>query len=255
MDEVASLTPMFAGVSYDRLEGYASLQWPVAEDGTDAPLLYTEDFHFGDGRARLHPLEPRERAEPVTEEYPLHVNNGRVLEHFHEGNLTLRSKGLSSLVPDTYVEVSRETAHRHGGVVTGDWVRLVSRYGEVTARVLLSDQVADGELWLPMQAAEINMLTGNEIDPDSHTPAYKEIAARMELADGLIERRGGARKGADRARRGARDEQGDPDGPPLPRRHHRYGHPTPQVGVRVEEKWAREDYRRPPEEDIEGASS
>ena len=50
-------------------------------------------------------------------------------------------------------------------------------------------------------------------------------------------------------------EQGDPDGPPLPRRHHRYGHPTPQVGVRVEEKWARQDYRRPPEEDVEGASS
>ncbi len=255
MDEVASLTPMFAGVSYDRLEGYASLQWPVAEDGQDAPLLYTEDFHFDDGRARLYPLEPRERAEPVTEEFPLHVNNGRVLEHFHEGNMTLRSRGLTSLVPDTYVEVSRETAHRHGGVVTGDWVRLVSRYGEVTARVLLSDQVADGELWLPMQAAEINMLTGNEVDPDSHTPAYKEIAARMERADGPIERRGGARKGADRGRTGARDEQGDPQGSPLPRRHHRYGNPTPQVGVRVEEKWAREDYRRPPEEDVEGASS
>lgn len=255
MDEVASLTPLFAGVSYDRLEGYDSLQWPVAEDGTDSPLLYTEDFHFDDGKARLYPLEPRQRAEPTNEEYPLHINNGRTLEHFHEGNLTLRSKGLTQLVPDTYVEISRRTAEEHGGVVTGDWVKLVSRYGYLTARILLSDQVADGEVWLPMQAAEINMLTGNEIDPDSHTPAYKEIAARMERADGPVERRGGARKGADRARKGDRDRKGDPQGRPLPANHHRYGDPTPQVGVRVEEKWARDDYRRPPEDDVEGATS
>jgi formate dehydrogenase major subunit len=41
MDEIASLTPMFAGVNYERLAGYKSLQWPVGDDGTDEPLLYT----------------------------------------------------------------------------------------------------------------------------------------------------------------------------------------------------------------------
>src|SRR2546428_5492999 len=57
MDEIASLTPMFAGVNYERLEGYKSLQWPVAADGSDQPLLYTKRFAFPDGKARLFPLE------------------------------------------------------------------------------------------------------------------------------------------------------------------------------------------------------
>src|SRR6202050_2268605 len=56
MDEIASLTPMFAGVNYQRLEGYKTLQWPVASDGTDQPLLYTKEFAVPDGKARLFPL-------------------------------------------------------------------------------------------------------------------------------------------------------------------------------------------------------
>ena len=55
MVEVARLTPSFAGVTYERLEGYKSLQWPVAKDGTDTPLCYTENFPFPDGKAKFHP--------------------------------------------------------------------------------------------------------------------------------------------------------------------------------------------------------
>ncbi|MGB3771141.1 MAG: formate dehydrogenase subunit alpha [Rhodococcus sp. (in: high G+C Gram-positive bacteria)] len=247
MDEIAELTPLFAGVSFDRLEGYDSLQWPVAADGTDTPLLYPDGFHFDDGKARLHPLEFREPTNQPDDEYPLHVNNGRVLEHFHEGNLTLRSAGLSELVPDSYVEMNWRTAEEYGGLATGDWVTLTSPNGKITLRVLLSDQIADGHVWVPMQGAEINLLTSNEIDPDSHTPAYKEVAARIERADGPRELRGGGRRGADRGRKGSRDMAGDPSGSPLPRNHHRYGNPTPQNGVEVERKWAREDYVSPPD--------
>ncbi len=253
MDEIASLTPLFAGVRYDRLKGYDSLQWPVAEDGTDTPLLYTERFHFDDGLARLHPMSFREPSDQPDQDYPLHVNNGRVLEHFHEGNLTLRSRGLSSLVPDTYVEMNRRTAHEQGDLATGDWVRLVSRRGEITVRVLLSEEVADSELWVPMQGAEINLLTSNVTDPDAHTPAYKEIAARLERAEGPQELRGGSRRGADRARKGDRDGARDPAGPPLPPHHHRYGHPTPQAGIEIERKWARGDYVPPTQPEPKGA--
>ncbi len=255
MDEIASLTPLFAGVSYDRLEGYDSLQWPVAEDGTDTPLLYTDGFHFDDGLARLYPLAFREPTDQTDDEYPLHLNNGRVLEHFHEGNLTLRSAGLTRIVPDTYAEMTRQTALDQGGLVTGDWVRLISRRGEITVRVLLSDQVRDGELYVPMQAAEINLLTSNETDPDAHTPAYKELSVRLERADGPQEVRGGARRGSDRARKGARDRYDDPTGSPLPPHHHRYGHPTPQAGVEVEGKWARDDYVPPTQPEPKGAKA
>ena len=255
MDEVARLTPLFGGVTYDRLQGYDSLQWPVAEDGTDTPLLYTESFHFPDGKARLYPLEFREPTDQTDEDYPIHVNNGRELEHFHEGNMTLRSPGLSTIVPDTYVEMSWRTAEEHGGLQTGDWVKLVSRRGETAGRVLLTEDVADGEVWVPMQAGEINRLTSSEVDPDSHTPAYKEIAARLEKVDGPFERRGGEREGADRSRHGARDEHRGLEGPPLPRGHHRWGKPTPQVGVEVERKWRRDDYLEPPEREPGDARS
>ena len=127
MDEVADLTPLMAGVRYHRLEGYDSLQWPVAADGTDQPLLYVEGFQTDDGKATLYPLEERRPSEVADDEYPLHVNNGRVLEHFHEGNMTMRSPGLVDRVPDTYVEMSRRTAADNGGLKSGDWVTLESR--------------------------------------------------------------------------------------------------------------------------------
>ncbi len=255
MAEIAKFAPLFAGVSYDRLEGYASQQWPVEADGEGTPLLYTEKFHFEDGKARLYPLEFREPTDQTDAEYPLHVNNGRVLEHFHEGNLTLRSTGLSDLVPDTYVEMTWQTAADNGGLVSGDWVKLTSRRGTFTARVLLSDEVRDGELYVPMQAAEVNLLTSNDTDPDSHTPAYKELSARMERVDGPQEQRGGWRRGPDRGRQGARDGEGYPTGDPLPKNHHRYGHPTPQPGVEVERKWARKDYVPPTQPEPKGAKA
>jgi formate dehydrogenase major subunit len=246
MDEVAGLTPMFAGVAYERLEGYRSLQWPVAEDGTDQPVLYTERFALDDsGRARLHPLEFREPMNQPDDEHPLHCNNGRVLEHFHEGNMTMRSPGLAARVPDAYVEMSRRTAEDHGGLRTGDWVTLSNERGEITTRVLLSDEVRDGELYVPISsnAAPVNDLTSDVVDPDSHTPAYKELAVAMRRADHQVSHPGPGRRGADRARRGG--PPSDPSGSPLPRSHHRYGNPTPQDGVEVERKWARPDYRMP----------
>src|SRR6202171_1317391 len=71
MDEIAALTPMFAGVNYDRLESYKSLQWPVAADGADEPLLYTKRFNFPDGKARLFPLAWSEAPEHTGAEFDL----------------------------------------------------------------------------------------------------------------------------------------------------------------------------------------
>ncbi|QWC84656.1 formate dehydrogenase subunit alpha [Nocardioidaceae bacterium] len=255
MDEVADLTPLFAGVSYDRLEGFDSLQWPVAADGTDTPLLYTDGFHFDDGKARLFALEEHEPTDQRSEEFPLHINNGRELEHFHEGNMTLRSKGLSHIVPDTYVEMNRATAEAQGGLKTGDWVRLISPRGEMEARILLDEGVADFEVWVPMQAGEINRLTSNETDKDSHTPAYKELAARLEKIDHSDGDRRRRRRAADRGRQGERDETQDPEGRPIPAHHHRYGNSSRQYGVLVEEKWSREDYVAPPEREPKGAKA
>jgi len=223
MDEVAALTPLFAGVNYRRLEGYKSLQWPVAADGTDQPLLYTKSFAFPDGKARLYPVAWREPQECRDSEYDLHLNNGRLLEHFHEGNLTYRSPGIQEKTPDTFVEVSPELA-RSRGIESGSLVQLTSRHGRVRVRALVSDRVQGGELYMPMNSTTrpVNLLTGSHTDTATHTPAYKETAVRMEVL---------ARSGES----------------PLPRINHRFGHPTPQNGVEVERKWRQPGYRFPGE--------
>src|ERR1700687_1378908 len=221
MDEIASLTPMFAGVNYERLEGYRSLQWPVAADGTDEPLLYTKRFHFPDGKARLVPLLWSEAPEQPDAEFDLLLNNGRLLEHFHEGNLTYRSPGIREKTPDTFVEVSPELA-KERGIQSGSLVQLTSRRGELRVRAVITDRVKNGELYMPMNSSEkpINVLTGSHTDPVTHTPAYKETAVKMQVLT----------------------EKGEN---PLPRTNSRFGHPTPQRGVEVERKWKRPDYRMP----------
>ena len=221
MAEIASLTPMFAGVTYERLEGYKSLQWPVAAGGSDQPLLYTKAFFFPDGKARLFPLSWHEAPEQPDAEYDLHLNNGRLLEHFHEGNLTYRTSGVREKTPDTFVEVSPELAQERQ-IQTGTWVNLTSRYGRVRVRAVVTDRVHGNQLYMPMNSVEspINRLTSSHTDPITHTPAFKEVSVHMTVLP----------------------ETGVS---PLPRTNSRWGHPTPQRGVEVERKWQRADYRFP----------
>ncbi|WP_078392343.1 formate dehydrogenase subunit alpha [Shouchella patagoniensis] len=221
MDEAALLTPLFAGVSYDRLEGYDSLQWPVAKDGTDTPLLFKDEFPLPEGKARLWPVEWTKPLQ-FDEEYDIHVNNGRILEHFHEGNMTYRSKAITEKTPREFLEVSPELA-KERGIEDGTKVRLTSPYGSVKVSCIVTDRVKGKEVYLPMNTSSegaINYITSSHSDKDTDTPAYKEISAKMEILE-------------------AKGES------PLPRINYRYGNPQPQIGVRVEEKWARADYTFP----------
>ena len=220
LEEMASLTPLFAGISYERLEGYRSLQWPVAQDGTDNPRLYLDGFPFPDKKARLHvPLWH----EPVTFDarYDLHVNNGRMLEHFHEGNMTGRVQGIAKKVPHVYVEVSPELAQERG-ITTGSVVRLTSPFGQTTVSIVVTDRVIGKELYFSMnsrdEVAAVNYLTGSHHDHITHTPAYKETAVYMDVVK----------------------SQGEA---PIVKGNFRLGNPNPQKGVLVEDKWKRSDYR------------
>jgi len=225
-DEIASLTPLFAGVTYERMEGYKSLQWPVAPNGTDQPLLYTEEFALPGGKARLFPLAMSLPTDPPDEEFDLHLNNGRILEHFHEGNLTYRSNGIREKVPDTWVEVSPALA-KERGVQSGTWVQLISRYGKLRVRALVTERVTGKELYMPMNSSEspVNLLTSSYTDAVTDTPAYKEASVRMVVLDEIGKS-------------------------PLPKVNSRFGHPTPQRGVEVERKWKRIDYEMPKGEPV-----
>ncbi len=221
MHESASLAPMFAGVTYDRLAGYKTLQWPVAIDGSDEPLLYTKGFKFPDGKANFYPLEWLPPCDAEDSEFDLHLNNGRLLEHFHEGNMTYRVAGVKEETPHRFIEVSPELAEERG-ITTGHWVDITSRHGEIRTRVLVTDRVKGNQLYMPLNSAEhpVNLLTGSYADRKTHTPAYKETPVKMKVLPWQGEN-------------------------PLPRINFRYGHPTPQQGVEVERKWQRSDYRMP----------
>jgi formate dehydrogenase major subunit len=221
MDEVASLTPTLEGVNYERLEGYKSLQWPVAKDGTDQPLLYTKDFPLPGGKATFFPLEYVAPSEETTSTYDLHLNNGRLLEHFEQGNMTFRVPGVTEITPNNFVEVSPELAQERG-LESGRWVRLESPYGRVRVQVLVTHRVQGKQMYMGMISVldPVNSLTSSHVDRATHTPAYKELSVSMTVLPEM---------GAN----------------PLPRKNFRYGTRTPTDGVEVEKKRARADYHVP----------
>jgi formate dehydrogenase major subunit len=221
MHEAASLSPMFAGVTYDRLAGYKTLQWPVALDGTDEPLLYTKGFKSPDGKANFYPLEWIPPCDVEDSEFDLHLNNGRLLEHFHEGNMTYRVAGIHEETPNRFVEVSPELAQERN-IVSGQWVDVVSKHDEIRTRALVTDRVKGNQLYMPLNSPEkpVNLLTGDHTDRKTHTPAYKETPVKIKVLPWRGEN-------------------------PLPRINFRYGKPTPQQGVEVERKWKRADYTMP----------
>lgn len=194
------------------------------KDGKDTPLLYEERFYFPDGKARLYPVEwtPPFRA---GEEYDLHLNNGRLLEHFHEGNMTYRSEGLTYKVPSPWLDVSAELAQERG-LEDGSLVRLTSPYGQVKVRVMVTDRVKGNEIYLTMNSSEdyeaVNRLTSSYHDKITHTPNYKEMGVKMDVLE----------------------EKGEP---PLPKVNHRFGNRIPQLSVKVEDKWSRLDFTPIPE--------
>ncbi|WP_047152298.1 formate dehydrogenase subunit alpha [Aneurinibacillus tyrosinisolvens] len=219
MAEAATLAPLFAGVSYERLEDWNSLVWPVAPDGTDTPLLYTDKFAFPDGKAKLIPVDWTPPYHPG-KEYDIHLNNGRILEHFHEGNMTYRAEGIRHKVPSIWLEVSPQLAQERG-IKDGALLRLTSPYGQVDVPALITDRVQGNELYLPMHTRKdneiVNNLTSSYHDLITHTPNYKEMSVHLEILE--------------------------PEGEnPLPRENHRFGNRVPQVGVKVEEKWSRPGY-------------
>lgn len=223
MDEVAGIADIFKGVSYDRLEGWRSQCWPVKEDGTDTPLLYTDGFKTEDGKAILYPLEWKKPDEEADAEYDLMLDNGRMLEHFQGTNQTGRSPGIDGMLPNWFVEISPDLARRHA-IEDGTWVRVSSRRASVEVPALVTDRVAGNVLFMSIHQGKpgLNLLTGEHHDPVVNTPAFKETAVKLDVLPRPVE------------------------GPPLPLTNFRYGRRTPTGGVPVEVKWAQENYVLPP---------
>ena len=181
--EMAALTPALSGISYDRLDREGGIQWPCpAPDHPGTRYLYEHDFPRGP-RAKFVPFDQGPRAEELpSKRFPLILNTGRILYHWHGGTITRRSTDLLARSPEVEIGISREDGERYG-VEDGEWVRLVSRRGELEGRATYTDKMRAGEVFVPfvkLKEHAANFLTNSAFDPDSKIPEYKVCAARLE---------------------------------------------------------------------------
>jgi formate dehydrogenase alpha subunit len=181
MKEIASLTPIYGGISHERLQRGDQLHWPVpTDDHPGTPILHIGKFTRGKGRFHVtEHLPPREMPDS---EYPLVLTTGRVLYHWHGAEMTRRSHALLELYPETVVEISPEDAEKIGlnGKAS---VRVRSRRGEMIAKALVTSRVCPGLIFGNFHfpgSQNVNNLTIEALDPVAKIPEYKVCAVRME---------------------------------------------------------------------------
>jgi formate dehydrogenase major subunit len=190
MAEVNSLTPLYGGVTHERVEEEGGLQWPCwDEDHPGTTRLYADTFNTEDGMAHLQGIGYSEPAETPDEEYPFTLTTGRVLYQYHTGTMTHREEGIMQYTPSDFVEIHPDTAVDYG-IEDGDMVRVESRRGEIVVPAQVTDRIAPDNVFAPIHFAEtaVNRLTDEEhLDPAAATPEYKVSAVRLAPFEGESE--------------------------------------------------------------------
>jgi formate dehydrogenase major subunit len=182
MDEIARVTPSWRGVSYPRLRRERALQYPVpTAEHPGTPFLFDDRFPTADGRALLVPVEYLPPGELPDEEYPLVLNTGRQMYHWHTGTMTRRATGLDSREPVPVIEIHPDDAAGLG-IAEDDEVQVTSRRGSVRIRARLSVRQAPGQVFIPMhfREAAVNLLTNPMLDPYAKIAEFKVSAVRVE---------------------------------------------------------------------------
>ena len=152
-DEMAGLTPIISGITYDRLDAEGGIQWPCpTSDHPGTPILYEDSFPRGLGK-----FVPVEQTEPAAElpnrRFPLILNTGRMLYHWHGGTMTRRVEGLVARAPELIVTIHPKDATR-AGISDKEEVRVESRRGELEGRASVTDAVQGGRDIRSLREAE-----------------------------------------------------------------------------------------------------
>jgi formate dehydrogenase major subunit len=180
--EFAALTSNYQGLTYERL-GRTGKLWPCpdaqAADGRE--VLFADEFPTPTKRGKLVPCTFAPAKELPDQEYPLVLNTGRLLEHWHTGTMTRRAAVLDALQPAPFVEVHPDDLDRHG-VADGSTVTVRSRRGAIRLPARASQAVSPGSVFIPFhfREAAANVLTIDELDPQGKIPEFKFCAVRIE---------------------------------------------------------------------------
>jgi assimilatory nitrate reductase catalytic subunit len=175
----------YSGISYRRVAEADGVFWPCpAPDHPGTPRLFLERFATPDGRARFFPVEHRPVAEDITEDFPVYLTTGRVLQHYQSGAQTRRVAVLREAQPEPFVEVHPDLAEACA-LTEGDRVRVVSRRGAAEGLVRITDTIRADTVFMPFHwggAGAANLVTNPALDPVSKMPEFKVCAVRLEPA-------------------------------------------------------------------------
>jgi formate dehydrogenase major subunit len=182
MDEIARLTPTFAGVSYDKLEEKGSLQWPCndkAPEGT--PIMHVNSFVRGKGRFLNTQYVPTD--EKVTPRFPLLLTTGRILSQYNVGAQTRRTENLQFYGEDV-LEIHPHDAEERG-IKEGDWVSIQSRAGDTVLHATVTERVQPGVVYTTFHFPEsgANVITTDNSDWATNCPEYKVTAVQLVHVD------------------------------------------------------------------------
>jgi formate dehydrogenase major subunit len=178
MDEIARLTPTFAGVSHARLDADGSLQWPVnAQHPDGAPIMHVDGFVIGKGKFILTEYVPTE--ERSNRRYPLILTTGRILSQYNVGQQTRRTENTRWHEQDL-LEIHPHDAEERG-IADGDVVSISSRMGQTTLHAEITDRVPEGVVYTtfhhPLTGA--NVITTDYSDWATNCPEYKVTAVQV----------------------------------------------------------------------------
>jgi formate dehydrogenase major subunit len=191
MDEIAALTPTFAGVDYGKLDRQGSIQWPcndAAPDGT--PTMHVD--HFVRGKGRFYVTEYVPTSERTSSRYPLILTTGRVLAQYNVGAQTRRTANVVWNAEDL-LEIHPDDAESRG-IRDGDWVGIASRAGETVLRATVTLRVHPGVVYTTFHFPDsgANLVTTENSDWATNCPEYKVTAVqvvRVEQPQAWCERR------------------------------------------------------------------
>lgn len=178
-DEMRSLTPSYAGISYKRLED-SGLTWPCPnESHPGTPILHVGKFSRGLGK--FSAIEYREPAELPDEEYPLMLTTGRNATQYHTGTMTRRSWGLNGAEPEGYLEINPKDAENLS-IKDGDEITATTRRGSIITKALVTTRVPIGLTFTTFHYTEspANILTNSAADPVAGTPEFKVCSVKVE---------------------------------------------------------------------------
>ena len=177
--EIALLTPSYAGLSYARL-GSTGLLWPCPDHNHPGTSVLFSDG-FPRGKAKFAAAEFAPAKELPDQDFPFVLNTGRLLEHWHTGTMTRRSRALDTLQPEAYAELHPDDL-RALGVSEGEFARVSSRRGVIAIRVRANLRMTPGNVFIPFhfREAAANVLTIDALDPDGKIPEFKFCSVRVE---------------------------------------------------------------------------